>query len=245
MSRRGVRVAMWSGPRNISTALMRAWENRPDTIVVDEPLYIHYLAESGAAHPGAEGYVRDYHRDLGTIIEGLVGPIPGGRTVLYQKLMAHHLLAGMDRDWIWPMKNCFLVRDPREMLLSLDRVTPNPGLYDTGLPQQVEIFREVRERTGRTPPVLDSRDVLESPRRLLEALCEHLGVSFREEMLSWPAGRRDSDGVWAEHWYAAVETSTGFHPYRQRDEPLPDYLDDVYAACLPCYEELYACRLGA
>lgn len=245
MSQSGARIAMWSGPRTISTALMRAWENRPDTIVVDEPFYIHYLSVTGAGHPGAEEYVRDYHRDLGTIIESLIGPIPGGRTVFYQKLMAHHLLSGMGRAWIWEMDNCFLLRDPRKMLISLDKVTPNPGLYDTGLPQQVEIFREVRERTGRTPPVLDSRDVLEDPRRLLEALCEQLDLPFLQEMLSWPAGKRDSDGVWAEHWYAAVEKSTGFHPYRRRDEPLPEYLDDTHAACLPYYEELYDARLGA
>lgn len=243
-----VRIAMWSGPRNISTAMMRAWGNRPDACVSDEPLYAHYLTETGLPHPGAAEVIAAYETDWRKVAAWLTGPLPeAGKAVWYQKHMAHHLLPSIDRGWVFggALAHAFLIRDPAEMLASLVQVTPRPTLADTGLPQQVEIFEAVRERTGRTPPVLDAKDALTNPRAMLGALCAAVGVPFDEAMLSWPPGRRATDGVWAKHWYAAVERSTRFEPYRPKAAPLSDELRALHRECMPHYEHLYRHRLTA
>ncbi len=240
-----LRLAMWSGPRNISTALMRSFGNRPDTVVCDEPFYACYLAATKAPHPGAEEVVRSLPTDWRRVAAFLTGPIPEGKSVFYQKHMAHHLLPEIERGWIFELEHAFVIRDPREMLLSLSKVTPRPGLADTGLPQQIELFEEVRHATGRPPPVLDAKDVLSDPRRVLSRLCEHLGLEFREEMLSWPSGPRSTDGVWAKHWYGDVLRSTGFEVWRPRPGELAPELARVHAACLPLYEALARYRLAA
>jgi len=242
--RKAIRVAMWSGPRNISTALMRSWGNRPDTVVCDEPLYAHYLTVTGKQHPGAGEVVEHHEADWRTVVRGLTGEIPDGKTVFYQKHMAHHLLPEIDRGWLDELENCFLIRDPREMLTSLARKLEQPLLEDTGLPQQVEIFEQVRRRTGRTPPVIDAKDVLLDPRRLLGLLCESLELEFTDEMLSWLAGRRETDGIWAKHWYENVEASTGFGPYRAKPDQVPQQILDLYDRCVECYEVLSPHRLG-
>lgn len=239
-----VRIAMWSGPRNISTAMMRAWGNRPDTVVCDEPLYSHYLLKTGLDHPGADEVIAHHEPDWRKVVAGLVGPIPEGKAIYFQKHMAHHLLPEIDRGWLGQVTNAFLIRDPRAMVVSLAKVLPNPTVADTGLPQQAEIFAWVRDRTGATPPVVDSRDVLAGPRGVLEQLCDRLGVPFTEAMLSWPPGLRPTDGVWAKHWYANVEKTTSFQPLTTRDEPFPERLQGLLAECLPYYEELHAHRLG-
>ncbi len=159
-----IRIAMWSGPRNISTALMRSWGNRPDTFVCDEPLYAHYLQQTRLDHPGADEVIVHHESDWRKVINGLLGPVPGGDAIFYQKQMAHHLLPQIDRGWLDRVTNAFLIREPREMLTSLAKILPSPRLEDTGLPQQVEIFERVREQTGRVPPVIDARDVLKDPR---------------------------------------------------------------------------------
>jgi len=240
----GKRIAMWSGPRNISTAMMRAWENRSDTVVCDEPLYAHYLRETGIDHPGAEEVIRHHESDWRKVVAGLVGEIPGGKAIYYQKHMAHHLLPMIDRNWLDDVDNCFLIRDPREMLTSLIKNLPHPRIEDTGLPQQIEILEFVRRKSGKMPPVVDARDVLTDPARMLRLLCAALGVPFADTMLSWPAGRRETDGVWAKHWYEAVERSTGFEPYKRKNDELPAELEPLYRACRECYERLYELRLG-
>ncbi len=237
-----VRIAMWSGPRNISTALMRAWENRSDTAVWDEPLYANYLRVTGVDHPGAQEVIDHHDSDWRSVTSALVGPIPNGCTVWYQKHMAHHLLPEIDRSWLGQLEHAFLIRDPKEMLLSLVRNIPNPRIEDTGLPQQVALFDEMRA-TGRTPPVLDSRDVLENPEGQLRALCAAVGVAFDGAMLSWPAGSRDSDGIWARHWYSSVDDSTGFGAYRPKTEALPTDLASLHDACRPYYDQLHDHRL--
>lgn len=241
----GVRIAMWSGPRNISTALMRAWESRPDTIVCDEPLYAYYLAMTGKAHPGREAILRAHETDPERVTAWLTGEIPGGRRIFYQKHMAHHLLPGLDREWLGLLRHAFLIREPGEMLGSLIRVTPTPSLEDTGLPQQREIYEFALSRDGMPPPVIDARDVLENPRELLSALCNALGVPFLECMLAWEPGPRPTDGVWAEHWYASVEASTGFLPYRPKRATLPGRLDGLLEECREIYDRLHAHRLVA
>ncbi len=236
---------MWSGPRNISTALMRAWEARGDTAVCDEPFYAFYLAASGAAHPGRERVLERGETDWGRVVAALTGEIPEGKPIYYQKHMAHHLLPEIGRGFLASLRHAILIRDPEEMLASLARVTPHPKLEDTGLPQQCEIFDEVRRQHGREPPVLDAADVLKDPARRLAALCEALGVAYDASMLSWLPGRRPTDGVWAEHWYGEVERSTGFRPYRPRRVELPAHLAPLLEECRPFYSRLHARRLAA
>jgi hypothetical protein len=235
---------MWSGPRNISTAMMRSWGNRPDTVVCDEPLYAHYLAKTGLDHPGAREVIEAGETDWRAVVAWLTGPVPGGKAIFYQKQMAHHLLPEIDRAWLDHVDHAFLIRDPREMLTSLIDFLPEPTLEDTGLPQQVEIFERVKRRIGRVPPVIDSRDVLRDPEGQLRPLCGALGAAFREEMLSWPAGTRDTDGVWATHWYANVERSTTFRPWAPKKVALPERLEGLHTECLGYYERLHRHRLG-
>jgi hypothetical protein len=193
-------IAMWSGPRNISTAMLRSWGERSDTFVCDEPLYAHYLLTTGVEHPGRDEVIASQENDWRRVVEWLTGEIPEGRSVFYQKHMAHHLLPVIGRDWLSNVTSVFLIRNPGEMLTSLIRVTPEVGLNDTGLPRQWELFERQRETTGTAPPVIDSRDVLENPRGVLSALCGALDLPFDEAMLSWAAGPRPTDGVWAKHW---------------------------------------------
>lgn len=225
---------------------MRSWEARGDCAVSDEPLYAHYLkARPAVDHPGRDEILAACETDWRKVVASLTGPAPGGRAIWYQKHMTHHLLPEMGRDWIWNLTNAFLIRDPEEMLISLAKVMPRPGVADTGLPQQVELFNEVRARTGRIPPVVDARDVLENPGGVLGKLCAALDVPFTERMLSWPPGPRPTDGVWARHWYAAVERSTGFEAYQRRDEAVPPALAGVLEECRGYYRILHASRLTA
>ncbi len=234
---------MWSGPRNISTALMRAWENREDTIVCDEPLYAHYLLTTQRAHPGAEDIIAHHETEWQRVVERLTAPLPAGTTICYQKHMTHHLLPHIDRSWLDELSHCFLIRDPREVLTSYLKHVTDPTLEDLGWPQQLDIFQRVRSRTGIIPPVLDAKDVLQDPRRLLTALCEQLGIAFSDRMLAWPAGRRDSDGIWARHWYAEVERSTSFRPYARKPDAVPQQFRQLYLECQEYYEQLYEHRL--
>jgi hypothetical protein len=236
-----VRLAVWSGPRNISTALMRSWENRPDTLVVDEPLYAHYLDATGLEHPGRDEVVAAGVTDWRAVVDSLVGPVPDGVRVFYQKHMAHHLLPGIDRSWVPRLTNVMLIRDPREVVASYvrGRAQVTPG--DIGLPQQVELYDEL-VAGGTPPPVIDARDFLLGPEPYLRRLCDHAGVGFTARMLAWPPGPRDSDGVWGRHWYGAVWASTTFAEYRRRDVHLDGPAAAVAEECLPLYERLHAAR---
>lgn len=239
------RIAMWSGPRNVSTALMRAWENRDDCQVWDEPFYAYYLQSTKLDHPGAAEVIATHEPDPIEVIRRLRAPLASDLKVHYQKHMAHHLLAGLDRDWFSDLEHGFLIRNPREMLVSLDAKLPAPRLEDTGFPQLVEIFDTVRRQRGTVPPVVDSRDILQRPASVLRALCQSFGVEFSEQMLAWPAGPRESDGVWAKHWYANVEKSTGFQPYQPKEGDLAPHLRGLHEECRPYYEHLYPFRLSA
>lgn len=241
-----VRIALWSGPRNISTALMRSWESRADTAVVDEPLYAFYLDKTGLDHPGRDEILASQPAHWRAVAAALSGPVPGGRPIFYQKHMAHHLLPEVGRAWLGgaEFRHGFLIRRPRAMLASLAKVIPNPRVEDTGLPQQAELFERLAEARGAPPPVLDARDVLEDPEGLLRALCAVLGVPFDPAMLAWAPGPRATDGVWARHWYASVERSTGFDPPRPEGAAeVPVHLESVLAACRVHYAALHAHRL--
>jgi hypothetical protein len=235
---------MWSGPRNVSTALMRSWGNREDTVVIDEPLYAHYLAVTGRAHPGREQVIAHHETDWRCVVEMLLGPQPPGTRIFYQKQMSHHLLPDIGREWLSRVTNAFLIRDPRAMLVSLSEKLEEFTLADTGLPQQVEIFDHVLATTGRVPPVVDSADLLAAPEPMLRRLCEALDVPFSERMLAWPPGRRDTDGIWAPWWYARVEESTGFEtPPARPPARLPAELQAIEAQCRPLYDKLWSHRL--
>ena len=242
-----VRIAMWSGPRNISTAMMRSFENRLDTAVVDEPFYAVYLKATNADHPMREEVLAAQSTDWEAVVDGLLGPIPDKRGVYYQKHMTHHMLPHMGREWTKHVRNAFLIRAPEDVLLSYAEVRGAATLKDIGVPQQRALFEREADRLGHAPPVVDAFDVLSDPRGVLGALCAALGIAFSERMLQWPAGKRASDGVWAPAWYASVERSTGFGPPRApaRFDDLRDDLKPVAEAARGDYERLAEHRLRA
>jgi hypothetical protein len=233
-----VRIAMWSGPRNLSTALMRSFENRPDCSVVDEPLYAAYLVVTGLDHPGREDVIASQQTDPSVVVAELTdGPV--STPVQYQKHMTHHLLPTFPRQALSVLRHAFLIRDPERVLTSYAKVRGEPTLEDLGLPQQLELF----ETFG--GPVVDAADVLRDPRTTLTLLCDALGIGFHEAMLTWPAGPRDTDGVWAPHWYTGVAASTGFAPYSPGSgDPLPERLAPLLERCRPYYDALAPYRLS-
>ncbi len=234
---------MWSGPRNISTAMMRAWENRGDTSVWDEPLYAFYLERTGIDHPGADEVIAAGETDWRRVVAAVTGAVPNEKPIYFQKHMTHHMLDEVDRGWLGQLSNCFLIRDPREVIASYARTRPEVTVSDVGVLQQAELFEHAGRISGVTPLVLDTRDVLENPRAMLTALCEALEVPFTERMLSWPVGPRSSDGVWAKYWYQTVQASSGFAPYVSKAHTLPQALEPLAEACAPHYRNLYEHRL--
>ncbi len=234
---------MWSGPRNISTAMMRAWGNRTDTVVVDEPFYAYYLQNTGANHPGAEEVIAHGETNWRKVVDHLTTFMPGEKTVFYQKQMTHHLLPEISREWLRSVTNCFLIRHPAEVIASYIKKNHDPSVEDLGFVQQMEIFDFVCAHVGTVPPVLDARDVLENPARTLGLLCDVVGVPFSDRMLSWPPGLRETDGIWAKHWYSEVENSTSFRPYTERVVEMPGRLRGVHDECLKVYEQLSKHRL--
>jgi hypothetical protein len=237
------RIALWSGPRNISTAMMRAFENRDDAIVVDEPFYAFFLRATGLEHPVADEILSSQPNDWRDVAAQLTGPVPEGVTVFYQKQMAHHFLPEIGREWMKALRHGLLIREPRAMLSSYVLKREPATLEDLGFPQQVALYDWLLEETGQAPPVVDSRQVLEDPRGVLRALCEAFSIEFQESMLSWPAGKRDSDGVWADHWYDAVLSSTGFQPYKPKDIQLTPELEALAAEAKLHYDYLFERRL--
>jgi hypothetical protein len=238
-----LRIAMWSGPRNISTAMMRAWENREDCAVSDEPLYAAYLAATGFDHPGRDEVIAAGETDPQRVVDTLLGPAPNEAPIWYQKHMSHHLLPDMATEWVSGLRNIFLIRDPAEVVASYLKSRATVAPEDIGLPQQARLFDLLRERTGETPPVIDASDFLRAPEAHLRALCDWLGIDFTPRMLSWPPGPRASDGIWAPHWYDAVWASTGFEPWRAREIALTGAAANVAGTCRPMYERLREFRL--
>ena len=236
-----VRVGMWSGPRNISTAMMRSWENRPDTIVVDEPLYAAYLARTGIDHPMRDEVLASQPTGLDAAIAELERPLPAACTVHYAKHMSHHVSPDMDLTWTLAFRNVLLIRDPAEVVASYVRARESCEPDDIGIPQQGWLI-ELWDKHGVEVPIIDAGDFLRAPEPHLRWLCDWLGIPFTERMLSWPAGPRDSDGVWAPHWYAAVWKSTGFEPWRPREISLSEHDAAVAEACRATYDALYARR---
>ena len=229
---------MWSGPRNISTALMRSWESRSDTFVIDEPFYAHYLSVTNVDHPGRDEIVQSGETDQSVVVKGLISDIDDSCSIYFQKHMTHHMVPSVDRDWMKDVVNCFLIRNPKDMILSYTKVNSNLSMHLLGLEEQYELFEYVTKINGRAPPVVDSKDILLDPREKLRLLCEKIGVVFSEEMLSWSKGVRDTDGIWAKYWYDNVINSTGFNTYTEKNEVVRDEYLQLYEDCLKIYEKL-------
>ncbi len=230
-----LRVQCWSGPRNVSTALMYSFRQRGDTTVVDEPLYAHYLGLAERGHPMTEVVLASQSTDAAEVVERVIlGPCE--TPVLFVKQMAHHL-QGVDLGFLAKTSNILLTRDPRQVLASLSAELPECGLADTGLMEQIGLLESIEAQGGR-PIVIDSRALLTDPRRILSAVCARLGLEFDDAMLSWPAGPKPEDGVWAPRWYRGVHASTGLGPYVAKDRVLSDRLEAVLAEALPLYNQI-------
>ncbi len=239
-----IRLAIWSGPRNLSTAMMRSFGARADCAVSDEPFYANYLATSGVTHPMHDEIIAAHESDPDKVIAHLTGPAPGGKPVWYQKHMPQHFyLPNVRRDWLGEMRHAFLIRAPERVVASFDAKRPAPTLEDIAVPQMDRLDAELTNLTGAPPVVFEAEDVRADPEGMLRALCAALDIAFDPAMLSWPKGRRETDGVWAKHWYAAVETSTGFAPPPGPPADLSPGLAEVAAAARPSFERLQARKL--
>ena len=236
------RICLWSGPRNVSTAMMYAFAQRSDTRVIDEPLYAHYLRVSGADHPGRDNVLQAMDQNGARVVNDVIlGPCD--RSVLFMKQMAHHLI-DLDLGFLEQTINVLLIRDPREMLPSLINQLPNPTLADTGLQRQTELLDHL-EALNQKPPILDAREVLQDPDGVIRLLCDRISLPFMTEMLRWEPHPRPEDGVWAEHWYHNVQKSSGFAPYHPKQDPFPEELRPLLNACAPHYERLYDMSIKA
>jgi hypothetical protein len=226
--------------------MMRSFSSRPDTAVVDEPFYAHYLLQTGISHPGREQVISSCETDWRKVLAAITGPIPQGKGVWYQKHMAHHMLPHMDAQAMIEsdaMIHAFLIREPAEVISSYTKVHPSMTLAETGLPYQVDLFSRANRVTGKTPPVIDSRDLLADPRRTLGRLCEAVGIGFDDRMLSWATGPHPSDGCWAPHWYSSVYESTGFEPYQAKPVTVREDLQPMLKAANALFAELHQHRL--
>ena len=238
-----IRIAMWSGPRNLSTAMMRSFGARGDCAVSDEPFYAAYLAATGISHPMGAEILAAQPTDPAAVIRHIIGPAPGGMALWYQKHMVHHMVPSVPRDWFGAMRHAVLIRHPAYVAASFDDKRADPTPEDLGVPQMDGVIADIGAATGQAPPVIEAEDVRRDPAGMMRALSAALGIPFDEAMLSWPPGRRETDGVWAEHWYSAVERSTGFAPPAgPPPEPAP-HLRAVVETSLPAFEALRARKL--
>lgn len=231
-----LRVAMWSGPRNLSTALMRSFSQRPDCAVVDEPFYAAYLAKTGLDHP-MRSEILEGERDAQRVGDALTAAEFPGKTVYYQKHMLQHMIEGMPRDWMKSVKHVFLIRDPARVIASYSVKREAPTMADLGFVQQRELFEAAHD-----PIVVEAADIRRAPEAVLSALCEALGIAFTPAMLSWPKGSHPSDGVWGQHWYGAIWNSTGFANEETSVRPDIDR-PDLMGPAMEIYEEMHAVRL--
>jgi hypothetical protein len=235
---------MWSGPRNLSTAMMRSFSSRADCFVSDEPFYAAYLKATGVVHPMQEEVLASQPQDAGDVVRQIMGPVPGGKAVWYQKHMSHHMVAGFPLDWMDDVTNVFLLRAPERVLASYAQKREDVTLADIGFEGQAKLFDRVAQRTGKAPVVVDSDDVRRDPEGTLSVLCAAVGLDWDPAMLRWARGAHAEDGVWGRHWYNAVYNSTGFSP-PDAIGPLPDRLAQIADEARPFYERMKGFRLGA
>lgn len=234
-------IAMWSGPRNISTAMMYAFGNRADCLAWDEPFYAFSLVHHGNDHPMREEIIAANESDWDSLVNRCLAP--AGKPVFYQKHMTHHMLPGFDRGWIRNLTNAFLIRSPERVLASYSVKWPDVTLRDIGFVEQLEIFEMVADHLGKTPPVVDTEDIVDDPHAMLAKLCKACGIPFDPAMLSWPAGPKPFDGVWAPHWYNMAWQSTGLSKPESREVNLPSHLQRIADEARPYYEKMRASRI--
>lgn len=237
-----MRIAMWSGPRNLSTALMYAFGNRGDCAVVDEPFYASYLASTGLDHPMRDEILTSQNQDPVVVAKSLLGPVPAAKPYYYQKHMTQHMIEGVPRDWMREVRNVFLIRHPARVIASYAAKRENPTLEDIGFRQQAELFQQCLD-WGLDPVVVDSHDIRETPQAKLEQLCDAIGLPFSPKMLSWPKGGHADDGIWAQVWYGAVWNSNGLAGPEGALPEVPEALAPVLDAAMPFYEEMKARKI--
>ena len=236
-------IAMWSGPRNISTALMRSFGNRMDCFVSDEPLYAYYLNETKLDHPLNDEIIKSGETNFKKIVTYLNGNIPKSKDIWYQKHMSHHILDNNNLDWILKFKNCILIRDPKEVIISYSKKHKLFNIRQIGFPQLYEIYKKLKNNNI-TPTVIDSNDIISNPEKFLKILCERLNVSFESRMLKWPKGRRQTDGIWGEYWYENVESSTGFKPFYNKKMKLLKEHKIIYEESMYFYDYLFSKKIA-
>ena len=241
-----MRIAMWSGPRNLSTAMMYAFAARSDCVVVDEPFYASYLSATGHVHPMQQDILDSQPCIAQNVVKQCLGTIPNNKPLFYLKQMTHHMVKGFPKDWLSSLTNVFLIRHPARVVASYQRKRETPTLEDIGFVQQCELFEYARALTGTTPTVVDSDDILANPEGVISALCKRIGIVYQPQMLSWPAGGNEADGVWAPHWYESVWKSTGLKASPQKPVPeLKNGLDEIVQQAMPFYEKMVKFKLSA
>lgn len=237
-----MRIAMWSGPRNLSTAMMYSFGARSDFAVVDEPFYAAYLTMTGFQHPMRDEIIASQPSDPQAVVDQLLGPVPAQKPHFYQKHMAQHMIDGVPRDWISQVTNVFLIRHPARVAASFSAKYDNSRRTDIGFLQQAELFDQFTAQ-GHRPTVIDSADIRRDPETMLKRLCAAIGLPWDPAMLSWPKGGHPDDGAWAAHWYASVHGSTGFADSEGSLPALDDTRADLADAAMPAYEKLRAIAL--
>ena len=238
-----IRIAMWSGPRNLSTAMMRSFGARSDTGVMDEPFYAAYLALSGRDHPMAAEVMAHHETDPGRVAEMISGEAPGGAAVFYQKHMVQHMVPGIPRDWFGTCRHAILIRHPARALASFSDKVSHPAVADLGLGETEDILGEIIRATGKAPPVVEAEDMRNHPEAMLARLCAALGIAYDPAMLRWEPGIHDSDGIWASHWYGAVARSTGFAAADTALPDLPPALAEIAESLMPAFSRLQSGKL--
>lgn len=235
-----IRICMWSGPRNLSTAMMRSFGSRADTAVWDEPFFAPYLAVTGKDHPGRAETLAAHETDADKVAKFCAQPPATGEPLFFQKHMPHHMIDGFDRDWMRGARHFFLLRDPAAVIASYAKGRADFDISDIGFLQQVALFDDITQWQGSAPPVIESADILDAPEPMLTQLCAALDITFDPAMLSWPAGPQDTDGAWAPHWYKSVEQSTGFAPQKSSSRNVPERYQEMAEQCRAPYERLRA-----
>ena len=229
-------IFMWSGPRNLSTALMRSFENRGDTKVWDEPLYAYYLNETKKDHPMFKEIIETYEININKLTKKIISKNKDEK-IFYQKHMSHHILSQTPVNWITKGSNVFLIRDPKDVILSYIQKNTLNNSNDIGFPMQRKLFNLIKDKGG-NPIVINADDLSTSPRDLLIKLCSELKIKFSEKMLTWSKGKRDSDGIWEKVWYKNVQSSTNFEKLKKNNQVIPKVHESIYKECLDIYNEL-------
>ena len=230
-------VACWSGPRNISTALMRSWSSRKDTYVTDEPFYAYYLKETQINHPMHKKIINRYLSDYDEIVDYLINKVPNQKHIWYQKHMAHHLIDLTKIDWIKKCENCILLRHPREVISSYTAKNKLNSITELGYPQQFEIAKFLKESNQRFK-IIDSEDLLKNPKKILSDWCESINIKFDQSMLQWKKGSHPNDGIWWQHWYNNVIETSGFQKYQKKDISIENKYDSIYNDSMEYYNYL-------